>query len=47
MNLILLEQNDFTGGLLKAAFGGRRAEHIRQVLKSAVGDTLKVGLLNG
>ena len=47
MNLILLEQNDFTDGLLKAVLGGRRAEHIRQVLKSAVGDTLKVGLLNG
>lgn len=46
MNMILLFENDFIGEkeiLLK----GRRFEHIKSIHKSSVGDSLKVGLLNG
>ena len=46
MNIILLSQEDWIGETV-ALVRDRRADHIRQVLKSAVGDTLRVGLLGG
>lgn len=46
MNLILLEPRDFTGSG-QVILRDQRATHIRQVLGSAVGDALKVGLLGG
>lgn len=46
MNLILLQPEDFTGSDT-AVLRDHRAEHIRTVLRSAPGDSLKVGLLGG
>lgn len=46
MNIILLSQEDWIAASV-ALVRDRRADHIRQVLKSAVGDTLRVGLLGG
>lgn len=45
MNLLLFEQKELTGNLLKLA--GRRAEHIHNVLGLQAGDSLKVGMING
>lgn len=46
MNLILLEPDDFLNPH-QVSLSGRRAQHIVQVLRSATGDTVNVGLLNG
>ena len=45
MNLILLDQTEIKNG--KATIEGRRAEHIRKVIKPAPGDILKAGIING
>lgn len=46
MNIILLTDSDFTSPA-QCTLHGARALHIASVLKSAAGDTLKVGRLNG
>ncbi len=46
MNLLLLEPSDVIGDNL-VRLSGRRLHHLRKVLNSQVGDTLKAGLLNG
>ncbi len=46
MNLILLEPSDFVRGGV-AALTGRRARHIREVLKASPGQILRVGMLDG
>lgn len=46
MNLLLLLPEDYTGAN-QARITGRRAEHIRRILTSQVGDTISVGELNG
>lgn len=45
MNLILLHPQELTGQ--HATLTGRRAEHIRKVLRCAIGDNLRVGVLDG
>jgi RsmE family RNA methyltransferase len=45
MNLILLHPRELTGQ--HVTLTGRRAEHIRKILRAAVGDTLRVGMLGG
>ena len=47
MNLILLYANDTWSGSSCFLANGRRAEHIRTVLRAVVGDTLRVGLYGG
>ncbi|MEZ5539589.1 MAG: 16S rRNA (uracil(1498)-N(3))-methyltransferase [Pseudomonadales bacterium] len=46
MNLILLTESDFTA-TSQCVLRDARALHITSILKSKLGDTLKVGLLNG
>ncbi len=46
MNLLLLQEKDRVSGDLFRV-GGRRAEHIRCVLRAKPGDTLRAGLLGG
>lgn len=46
MNLILLEKSDFIAGNA-VRLTGRRAQHIRTVLKALPGSVCKVGLLDG
>lgn len=46
MNIILLTSTDFHAPE-QCTLHGARAQHIASVLKSARGDTLKIGLLNG
>jgi len=46
MNLILLFESDFTSSNI-AVVTDRRYQHISQVQKPEIGETLKVGLLNG
>ena len=46
MNIVIFEESDFIGEG-RILLGGRRALHIVKVLKSQVGDRLRVGLLNG
>ena len=46
MNLLLLRAQDLDDEN-RATVRGRRFEHITNVIKPAVGDTLKAGLLNG
>lgn len=46
MNLILLTESDFTAAA-QCVLRDARAQHIVSILKSQLGDTLKVGLLNG
>ena len=46
MNLILLNQNDFKSPTL-AQLNDRRFEHIYNIHKPKIGDSLKVGLING
>ncbi|MDX2481290.1 MAG: 16S rRNA (uracil(1498)-N(3))-methyltransferase [Desulfuromusa sp.] len=46
MNLILLHENDFVGKD-RVALRGRRREHILSIQRAAVGDTLRVGKLDG
>ncbi|MBN8432239.1 16S rRNA (uracil(1498)-N(3))-methyltransferase [Microbulbifer salipaludis] len=47
MNLILLEPSDFAEAADVAVLRGRRFQHIVDVHKAEVGDTLKVGALQG
>ncbi len=46
MNIILLTDSDFTSAT-HCTLQGARALHIVNILKGAVGDTLRVGALNG
>lgn len=46
MNLILLEQEDFTGAA-RVRIGGRRFAHARAVLRAELHDVLAVGVLAG
>ncbi|SHF97054.1 RNA methyltransferase, RsmE family [Microbulbifer donghaiensis] len=46
MNLIILEKTDFIEPG-RARLAGRRFQHIQEVHRAAVGDQLRVGLLNG
>ena len=46
MNVVLLDEADFMGPSL-VCLTGRRAEHIRTVLRAKVGDRLRVGRLGG
>jgi RsmE family RNA methyltransferase len=45
MNLILIDPQELTGDSLTLT--DRRAEHIRTVLRSKTGDTIRIGLLDG
>lgn len=45
MNLILIDPQELTGDRLTLT--DRRAEHIRKVLRSKTGDTIRIGLLDG
>jgi RsmE family RNA methyltransferase len=45
MNLILFERHELQDGRVRMT--GRRAEHIRKILRLRVGDTLRVGMVNG
>ena len=47
MNLILLNSNDHWIDTQRVRLKDRRAEHIRKVLRSQQGDTLRVGMLGG
>ena len=47
MNLILLNSDDQWIDAQRVRLSDRRADHIRQVLRSQQGDTLRVGLLGG
>ena len=46
MNLILLFPEDLESPQ-RASLAGRRAHHVREVLRAQLGDSLAVGLLNG
>ncbi len=46
MNIVIFEEADFVGEQ-RVVLAGRRAIHIVKVLKSRVGDRLRVGRLNG
>jgi RsmE family RNA methyltransferase len=45
MNLLLLDAREAIGG--EASLTGRRAEHLLRVLKVAVNDTVRVGVIGG
>lgn len=45
MNLILIEPHELNGNLVSLA--DRRGQHIKKTLKSEIGDTLRVGIVNG
>ncbi|OKY75466.1 MAG: 16S rRNA (uracil(1498)-N(3))-methyltransferase [Desulfobulbaceae bacterium DB1] len=45
MNIILLDQSEIRNN--RAVLRDRRSEHIRKVLGSMVGDTLRTGIING
>ena len=45
MNILLLEPNEFLNG--KIILTGRRAEHLRKVLRVVAGDTVRVGEVGG
>lgn len=45
MNLLLLEPHELDGD--EATIEGARAAHVREVLKLAVGDSLRVGVVDG
>lgn len=47
MNLVLFSQTDFIGDNVIAIRDTRRLQHISQVHQIKLGETLKVGLLNG
>ena len=47
MNLVLFSEADFIGENLIAIRDHRRLEHIKQIHQIKLGDTLKVGLVNG
>jgi RsmE family RNA methyltransferase len=46
MNLLLLDDDDFATAT-RVSFGGRRAHHVRRILRAAPGDTLSVGRIGG
>ncbi len=46
MNLVLLFTEDFQGGGERVRLDGRRARHVREVHRAAVGSRLRVGVLN-
>jgi 16S rRNA (uracil1498-N3)-methyltransferase len=46
VNLLLLSRPEVAGGD-RVALSGRRARHIREVLRASVGDTLRVGVVRG
>ena len=46
MNYILLEPEDFAGEN-RVRLAGRRLRHVREILKSAIGDEVRVGVING
>jgi len=46
MNLLLLEEGDLLPGGT-ARVGGRRARHVREVLRATAGDRIAVGVLGG
>lgn len=46
MNLLLLEENDFVAQD-RALLSGRRLQHLQQVHRASVGDSLRVGRLGG
>lgn len=46
MNLLLLEDGDFVAAD-RALLSGRRLKHLQEVHRAAVGDSLRVGRLNG
>lgn len=47
MNLVLLEPSDLDGAPSVARVTGRRAAHIRTVLRADIGDSLRVGIVDG
>ncbi|WP_373089379.1 16S rRNA (uracil(1498)-N(3))-methyltransferase [Zhongshania sp.] len=47
MNLLLLQPEDLGADSNHITLSDARAAHIRNVLRAATGDTLKIGLLNG
>ena len=47
MNCILLDMHELAGDKGLVPLTGRRADHIRDVLRANAGDTLRVGVLNG
>ena len=47
MNLIILLEKDFRTDTKHAVLEGRRAIHLRAVLRARLGTTVRVGLLNG
>ena len=47
MNIILLRQNDFCINDNNVSITDHRFDHIQTVLKSKVGDKLKVGIIGG
>lgn len=47
MNLLLLNQDDFVSPHLAIIRDPRRCEHIVRIQQAKIGDSLKVGLLNG
>ncbi|MFT6551788.1 MAG: RsmE family RNA methyltransferase [Zhongshania marina] len=47
MNLLLLQPEDLGTNPNRITLSDARADHIRNVLRANLGDTLKVGLLNG
>jgi RsmE family RNA methyltransferase len=47
LNLIVLFEKDFQVNGNRAVLEGRRATHIRKVLRAGLGDALRVGLMNG
>ena len=46
MNIVVLNRSDWLDEQ-KVRFVDRRADHIRSVLRAAVGDSIRVGELNG
>ena len=47
MNLLLLQPEDLGADSNHVTLNDARAAHIRTVLRAAIGDSLKIGLLNG
>lgn len=47
MNLILIEPADLIAGTGRARLNDRRLQHVRDIHRAALGDRLRVGMLNG
>lgn len=45
MNLILIDQHEINEQ--SVSLSGRRAKHVRKVLRSQCGDTVRIGIING